>query len=76
MDDPVLAYFSQNLATVSKEELLQALKNALESANYWRDACLLVRPCLQSPIKGGVHTELESRNAKQDPPFHTGAKGK
>jgi hypothetical protein len=40
MDDPVLIYFSENLATVSKEELLQALKNALESANYWRKACL------------------------------------
>jgi hypothetical protein len=40
MDDPVLTYFSQNLATISKEELLQALKNALESASYWRKACL------------------------------------
>jgi uncharacterized SAM-binding protein YcdF (DUF218 family) len=40
MDDPVLTYFSQNLATISKEELLQALKNALESASYWREACL------------------------------------
>ena len=30
MDDLVLIYFSENLATVSKEELLKALKNALE----------------------------------------------
>jgi hypothetical protein len=40
MDDPVLKYFSENLATVTKEELLQALRNALESASYWREACL------------------------------------
>jgi hypothetical protein len=40
MDDPIYSYFHENLATVSKEELLQALRNALESANYWRDACL------------------------------------
>jgi hypothetical protein len=40
MDDPVLTYFSENLEVVSKEELLQALRNALESANHWRDACL------------------------------------
>ncbi len=38
--DPVLTYFSENLATVSKEELLKALKDALESANCWREACL------------------------------------
>lgn len=41
MDDPVLTYFAENLSTVSKEELLQALENALGSASYWRDACLL-----------------------------------
>ena len=40
MPDPVLTYFSENLAVLSKEELLQALKNALESASYWREACL------------------------------------
>jgi hypothetical protein len=40
MDNPVLTYFIENLATVSKEELLQALKNALESAECWRQACL------------------------------------
>lgn len=41
MNDPVLTYFAENLSTVSKEELLQALENALGSASYWRDACLL-----------------------------------
>jgi len=41
MDDTVLTYFSENLATVSKDELLQALQNALGSAGYWRNACLL-----------------------------------
>ena len=39
--DTVLTYFSENLATVSKEELLSALENALRSANCWREACLL-----------------------------------
>jgi hypothetical protein len=38
--DPVLNYFSENLATVSKDELLKALENALRSADYWREACL------------------------------------
>ena len=38
--DTVLTYFSENLATVSKEELLSALENALRSANCWREACL------------------------------------
>jgi len=38
--DPVYSYFSENLATVSKEELLIALENALRSANCWREACL------------------------------------
>ena len=41
MDDPIYAYFSQNIETVSKEELLAALENALGSAHYWREACLL-----------------------------------
>ncbi|MGO9482470.1 MAG: hypothetical protein ACLP05_11910 [Candidatus Kryptoniota bacterium] len=38
--DPVLNYFSENLAVISKEELLKALENALKSADYWREACL------------------------------------
>jgi hypothetical protein len=40
MDDPIYSFFHENLAVLSKEELLQALKNALESASYWREACL------------------------------------
>ncbi len=38
--DPVFTFFSKNLATVSKEQLLEALENALRSADYWREACL------------------------------------
>ena len=41
MGDTILTYFSENLSTVSKEELLQVLQGALQSANYWREACLL-----------------------------------
>ena len=37
---PFYSYFSENLATVSKEEILEALRNALRSADYWREACL------------------------------------
>jgi hypothetical protein len=40
--DPVYSYFRENLGKVTKQELLEALKNALESAASWRDACLLV----------------------------------
>lgn len=40
MDDPIYTFFRENLATVSKEELLKALENALRSADYWREACL------------------------------------
>jgi hypothetical protein len=41
MDDTIYRYFSENIETVSKEQLLAALKNALESAQCWREACLL-----------------------------------
>lgn len=41
MMDTVLAYFSENIDKISKEEILQALRNALLSAAYWREACLL-----------------------------------
>ena len=57
MDDLVLRYFSENLATVSKEELLVALKNALESADCWRQACLLGSPSLQTRNHGEVGIE-------------------
>ena len=47
MDDPVFVYFSQNIEAVSKEELLEALRGALESSYYWREACLLGFPQLR-----------------------------
>ena len=47
MDDPIYTFFSENLAMVSKEEILKALGNALRSADYWREACLLGYPSLQ-----------------------------
>ena len=49
--DPVDQYFSQNIATVSKEEILTALKDALRSANYWREACLLRFPLVRGEGK-------------------------
>lgn len=63
MDDPVLRYFSQNLATVSKEELLQALKNALESATYWREACLTGCLSTQTRSDGEVGVESDHHDA-------------
>ncbi len=41
MMEPIYTYFSENLAAISKEELLRALESALKSADYWREACLL-----------------------------------
>ena len=55
--DPIFTFFSENLATVSKEELLVALKNALESADCWRQACLLGCPSLQTRSHGEVDIE-------------------
>ncbi len=68
MDDPILTYFSDNLATVSKEELLQTLRNALESANHWRDACLLGTPFLQtrSEAKVGIESDHHDAHNKGD----------
>lgn len=40
--EPVYTYFRENLGKVTKEELLEALKNALASAASWREACLRV----------------------------------
>jgi hypothetical protein len=57
MDNPIYSYFHENLATVSKEELLLALGNALESANCWRQACLLGYPSLQTRSQGEVGIE-------------------
>lgn len=59
MDDPILTFFSENLAMVSKEQLLEALTNALQSADCWRDACLLRHPSVQSRSKGMVSKTRE-----------------
>lgn len=40
MDNPIYTYYRENLEAVSKEQLLEALKNALQSAECWRGACL------------------------------------
>ena len=40
--DFIYTYFRQNLDGISKEQLLEALKSALESAAYWREACMLL----------------------------------
>ncbi len=39
--DPIYTYFSQNIESISKEQLLEALGNALKSADFGREACLL-----------------------------------
>jgi len=38
--DPIYTFFSENIETVTKEELLKALENALLSSRYWLEACL------------------------------------
>ena len=40
MNDPIYTYYRENIDAVSKEQLLEALKNALQSAECWRGACL------------------------------------
>lgn len=71
MDDPIYSYFHENLAMVSKEELLLALGNALESANCWRQACLLGYPSLQTRSQGEVGNEPDFPGEKQDIRFHS-----
>ncbi len=65
MMDTVLAYFSENLTTVSKEAILIALENALLSAIYWREACLLWLSTAQAHgLKGCDGTgRLSSQNS-------------
>jgi hypothetical protein len=63
MDDSILSYFHENLESVTKEELLQALTDALQSANYWRDACLIGRPSLQTLSHGEVGIESDHHDA-------------
>jgi hypothetical protein len=58
MNDPVYDYFSRNIETVSKEELLTALENALKCAEYWREACLLGLSAVR--IKSGTGTDCLS----------------
>lgn len=41
MMDSICTYFRQNIESVTKEEILEALENALRSADCWRQACLL-----------------------------------
>lgn len=48
--DPVYSYFRENLGKVTKEELLEALENALRSAEYWREACLFWPSNQNTPI--------------------------
>jgi hypothetical protein len=66
MDDPTYRYFQQNIETVTKEELLKALEAALQSANYWREACPLGISAVQLqsgpapaafPVTGDKHRE-------------------
>ena len=38
--DPIFTFFSENIEIVTKKEILEALRNALRSADYWRAACL------------------------------------
>jgi len=68
--DPIFTFFSENLATVSKQELLVALKNALESADCWRQACLLGSPSLQTRSHGEVGIESGLHDA-----YNKGARG-
>ncbi len=63
MDDLIFTYFSENLATVSKEELLEALKNALESANCWREACLTGCLSTQTRSVGEVGVKSDHHDA-------------
>ena len=52
-------FFRDNLAEVSKEELLGALEDALQSANYWRDACLL--GCLSIRSRSDMDARSQKR---------------
>jgi len=57
-EDPIYTYFCENVETVSKKELLEALRNALESSHYWRTACLLALPAVR--LKSGAVTDCPS----------------
>lgn len=55
MDDTIYRYFAENIETVSKEELLEALRGVLESAQCWREACL----------KGGLSDQVGGVDIKK-----------
>lgn len=62
MDDPVYAFYSQNIETASKDQLLEALQSALQSAHFWREACLIGLTAFQQtqntfPVTGDKHRE-------------------
>jgi len=59
--DPIYTYFRQNIETVSKEELLEALWSALESAHHWREACLLGFSAVQV---GRANIDLSSKEGQ------------
>lgn len=48
--DPICSYFRENLGKVTKEQLLEALENALRSAEYWRRACLYWPSNVNTPV--------------------------
>ena len=54
MDDPIYTYFRENLEAVTKEELLEALRNALQSAECWRESCLLGSGSFQNRSEGSA----------------------
>ena len=58
-EDPVFVYFRENIETVSKEELLEALRSALQSAHFWREACLLGLPVVQAGTGTGSFSNTE-----------------
>ncbi|MGC8490134.1 MAG: hypothetical protein ACP5SH_00190 [Syntrophobacteraceae bacterium] len=72
MEEHILAYFSENLATVSKEELLQALKDALKSSHCWREACLLKT---LSPAQTGRNVQAISCHRGRKHGIRGGEKG-
>ncbi|MEN6437781.1 MAG: hypothetical protein ABFD97_04295 [Syntrophobacter sp.] len=57
-ENPIYRYFCENVETVSKKELLEALRSALESSHYWREAYLLGLPAGRT--KNGVGAECLS----------------
>ncbi len=67
MDDPIYSYFSENLVAISKGDLLQAQENALRSANYWRNVCLLRCFSTQTRSGGVLGTESNLHSEKYEP---------